>query len=175
MTSSASRFQRRTSNNLVAPGQCATCGSSTAKWFLDFGLDLLDYGAVYFCNYCLGDMATELDYSGPIETEVMMTTITNLHDVNNELVKRVEELEKLNALVLAASDYSSIVDWSDRPDIIAIQELVENAREADRDTRLDYSGLEETESGTSESDDEFGPTSFRDSDGYDSTAISNII
>lgn len=43
------------------PGKCAICGA-VARPVVDWGLELEDYGAVYFCLDCIGQTATALGY-----------------------------------------------------------------------------------------------------------------
>lgn len=43
----------------VAPGKCAVCASvgGDGRKFIDFGMQLDWYGAVYFCTFCVAELA----------------------------------------------------------------------------------------------------------------------
>ena len=62
-----SRFSIHENPN-VAPGNCAVCRHSggDGRYFVDFGLQLDWYGAVYFCSECVRELAGAIGYV-PIE------------------------------------------------------------------------------------------------------------
>ncbi len=78
----------------VSPGKCANCGASKddKRQYVDVGLQVDFYGAVFLCGFCVKELATEMGLFKPLqETIEKLTAIT--HD-NSELVRVGEELNK---------------------------------------------------------------------------------
>lgn len=69
----------------ASPGKCCNCGASRSdgRGYLDVGLHVEWYGAVYFCGHCLRELATAMGLFTALETEV------------KELKSRLNEFEDL--------------------------------------------------------------------------------
>ncbi len=67
------------------PSKCAICGSGpeTERKFVDFGLQLDYYGAVYFCSLCMCNVAELLGYVTPAKYNA---TAEELFAQNNSVI-----------------------------------------------------------------------------------------
>lgn len=78
----------------VAPGKCAVCSSvgGDGRKFIDFGMQLDWYGAVYFCTFCVTELASAGGY-------VAVENYRKAVDQNASLIK------ELNATNESFRDY----------------------------------------------------------------------
>jgi hypothetical protein len=85
----------------VSPGKCANCGSSKndGRKYIDFGLQVDWYGAVYLCGHCLNDIAKAMGLF-----EVLETSLLNLVAENEKLLKVQDRGVELHALVTETSN-----------------------------------------------------------------------
>lgn len=58
----------------VQPGKCANCGSSKAdgRKYIDIGLEISWYGALFLCSLCLEDVARNVGLFDEIEEELQV-------------------------------------------------------------------------------------------------------
>lgn len=72
--------------SLLMPGVCSACGGGPQdrSYFLDTGLDSVFNGILYFCNFCVNDIAMMAGYIYRSDHEAMTA----------DLKKQVEDLEK---------------------------------------------------------------------------------
>jgi hypothetical protein len=90
----------RTEMPTALPGQCYCCGSGTKSYYLDLGVSIEFYGAVFFCNECFSAMAACMGFVHGDKTQDIVR-------LNNALHERVLELEiKNNALAEAIQNLS---------------------------------------------------------------------
>jgi hypothetical protein len=93
MTSASDRFQI-VETILVAPGVCRVCGGVNKDWYVDFGYNEEFYGAVYFCNECVGAMAAACGFLTPAEKINLELELTEAHVEVYKLRVRSDGLEK---------------------------------------------------------------------------------
>lgn len=140
-----SRFQIRSSTELIAPGKCAVCGSISGS-FVDFGLELDFYGVVYLCfDNCFKEACSQLDYFPVGELSKRDVLIAQFDSVNSQLEMENQELR--NALGIVDRVRSNGVD----PGQLELS-LDEDSSEDERDSAEDDSGTDEptNESGSSD-------------------------
>ena len=78
-----SRFSVHINAN-SAPGKCCACGSAgdDGRQFIDFGMQLDWYGAVYFCTFCVTELCAA---AGFVHGDVFDEAATKLRDAITEL------------------------------------------------------------------------------------------
>lgn len=96
----------------VLPGKCAVCGSSggDSRKFVDFGIQLDVYGAVYFCTDCVIELSqaigfVEQDKVSKLELELKYQSIEN-----ERLQKRLTEVENAARTLLRDCNCSNDLD-----------------------------------------------------------------
>lgn len=82
------------------PNKCCLCGyalsgSSNDRWWLDIGVNIDYYGALYFCSVCFTQGASELGYIDPDVVEA-------LRDVESERMATINKLEGQNVALRSA-------------------------------------------------------------------------
>lgn len=92
------------------PSKCAICGASPTpddprRW-VDFGLSLEFYGVVYFCTFCVANVAEAINFVGPgvyysaIESaEKLSVEVETLRFENEEFRRVYSTLSGLGAVV----------------------------------------------------------------------------
>lgn len=103
----------------VQPGKCANCGSSKndGRKYVDFGLHVDFYGAVYLCGWCLADIYKSLTSEDSKDTTPQVTE-EQLLQVNQFFMKTLEEFKatygQLESLVsnLRPTDDGRTIDGS---------------------------------------------------------------
>lgn len=78
----------------VSPAKCANCGSTKndGRKYIDVGLHVDWYGAVYFCGLCLDELAHAMDLFKDSEEKLAKATAEN--DAVQELQQRGEHLHE---------------------------------------------------------------------------------
>lgn len=78
----------------VQPGKCCNCGSSKndGRGYIDVGLHIEWYGAVFFCKHCLKELATAMGLFEQLETQ-LAEALAKLN-LGNDLQKKGEELHE---------------------------------------------------------------------------------
>ncbi len=139
------------------PSKCVVCGSwgGDGRKFVDFGMDIDFYGAIYFCSVCLTECCNKLGYINPDQWQSVNT-------MNDELISRVQTLEADNVNLRSALsatdflrggfDYSSPVANDEKPN----QEPERISPESDILSGEDYIGEESDDSEFVGSSDERG-------------------
>lgn len=88
----------------VSPGKCANCGSSKddGRKYVDFGLHVDWYGAVFICGSCLHDIAHKVGLFASLEEQLYealnkKASLDELQEqgekLHDKVVKTVRELE----------------------------------------------------------------------------------
>lgn len=73
-------------NPRLQPAKCILCGApGDGRPFVDIGCFIEWYGAVYFCAYCIVDMANHLGYYTPSQHDVITMQLTAAMSENHEL------------------------------------------------------------------------------------------
>jgi len=85
------------------PSKCVVCGAwgGDGRDFVDFGMDIDFYGAIYFCSVCLTECCNKLGYISPDQWQSVNT-------MNDELIRRIQILEADNVSLrtaLVATDF----------------------------------------------------------------------
>lgn len=89
------------------PGKCANCGANhhrDGRQYLDFGLSIPRYGAVYFCTLCITEMAEVIG----MMTKADADALTNEWKVYQDTVRELtEKNERLNSVCNVFADYAN--------------------------------------------------------------------
>lgn len=87
----------------ASPGKCAVCGYSASgdsepddrRQYLDFGLDIEYYGAIYICTACVNEVAVGMGYALP---EIVDAVREEAEQVKSELARLSAATEVINEL-----------------------------------------------------------------------------
>lgn len=145
---------------VAAPGVCALCGSAN-KRVVDFGKQLDWYGAVYFCEDCIREIAEAIGF-------IPVDPLTKLNNEHRELRIQTDQLrsqikslkETLSELLLGTECSCKSNPESDNGDVLVLEtpepdvETNDNAVSRDNET--------EQSSGVEGSDDLFSPEDYDD-------------
>jgi hypothetical protein len=90
----------------VLPNKCAVCGysnsgSSADRQYVDFGLSIDWYGAVYFCTACMTNIAEVLGYITPEKAEELYGRVNSANLTITELEAGLANYRQFEQLVLA--------------------------------------------------------------------------
>lgn len=141
------------------PGCCAMCGSTTGR-FIDFGLQLDWYGAVYFCWDCITQIANALEYINQAQWKPIKAYNDELRVINNNLLDQNEALRNELASMGSVRD---LINASTRS-----VDSVDEEPEATTVEPIDDDGDgEEGEAGPPEQDDESGLPDVQRDDSID--------
>lgn len=144
---------------VAAPGICCLCGSAT-KPVIDFGKNLDEFGAVYFCiEDCLREIADAMGYIPVAKFDSCYDDLRELQISNAQLQRKYESVNDALRNVLSDNHISSIVVGDPVSDSIPV---VEKSELFDASSDSPISGIAEDESSTSieGSDDLFDSTDF---------------
>ena len=89
----------------INPAKCANCGSAKpdGRQYIDFGLQIDFYGALFFCGFCLKDIATNMGLFKAIEEDLVaahekLMNLRNLEEQGNlvqeTVLRAVEEVKE---------------------------------------------------------------------------------
>lgn len=143
---SISRFQV-VERPTALPAKCAVCGGGNRP-SVDFGVNVRNYGAVYFCDECIGEAARQFGFVSPGEL------VASKVGAEQSAIKYLSEN---NLVAIDRGFYDSIVDavrslYDDisvlRP-VLSLQDDAESAQEStgDTETSSDNSNSEQPASG----------------------------
>lgn len=79
----------------AAPGKCVLCGANhvrDGRKYVDFGMDVPRYGAVYMCTKCIDELAHLLDYFNPREAKQLESDARLARQQLSEEMKQNERL-----------------------------------------------------------------------------------
>lgn len=81
------------------PSKCALCGASPntgdpRKW-IDFGADLEEYGSIYFCTFCIAEVAGIIGYVGPAVHMSICDDLAQTQLANEILTAENEEFRRV--------------------------------------------------------------------------------
>lgn len=140
---------------ISAPGKCIFCGSGTrhdGRRYVDFGLQIERYGAVYFCTFCLAEIVALYGWLGPDKTkelkqrnEEFVLTIVSLEEENERFRRALSELDFLGSNSADGSTAMETSSGSNSP-----------FEGTDNESINTTERREETKNGSSESSDEQG-------------------
>lgn len=84
----------------VSPGKCANCGASKndGRRYIDIGLHVDWYGAVYICGHCLTDLANTMGLFDDLKGQVaeLESELENTEDLYSKGVELRETVTKLS-------------------------------------------------------------------------------
>ncbi len=138
---------------VAAPGKCVLCGAQAnhdGRVYLDFGLSLRNYGAIYFCSLCMAEMVGELDWTSPEVTKIT-------REANTLLTLTVQRLEAENEHLRRALAELNILGVNTGPpvdDSISDQDDGGQQGISDQSPEHDGDGSESGEQGSAKSADE---------------------
>lgn len=101
-----SRIQVLTSP-LVAPGKCIVCGavdSEQGRTYIDFGFSIKFYGVVYFCSFCLVEIAEAVNF---VKNEKYLALLEKYEELKKALETSKERVRALNDFVRTSLDIDS--------------------------------------------------------------------
>jgi len=95
-----SRFQVIHSAGLLAlPAKCAVCGGVNKEFYVDFGLQIEFFGAIYFCNECMNAAGARV---GLVPEAQVFTLEKSLGELMETVQARVAVFKDLAAEINAA-------------------------------------------------------------------------
>jgi hypothetical protein len=154
------------------PGKCIHCNNSTrhdGRQYVDFGINILRYGAVYWCTKCLAEVTGILGWITPDKAK-------ELHLKIETQSKRIKDLEEDNArlcIALNNLDFVSSIYPTISPPVEAISGSEDSIPESDNKPIDTSERRKKTEIGSSESSNESGSTDVYGDESSD--GISSII
>lgn len=145
------------------PGKCYYCGGVDKEQYLDTGIQIEFYGALYICNECFRAIANKMNYISPLQH-------VDLQDKVESLTQDREALEfKLMALEQALNSLKAAGFHDPDSDSVSNNKLVHPSNRVS-DPALPFESVSEGEGnvesegdGTSESLDESGLADILDS------------
>lgn len=96
------------------PGSCYICGSADREYYIDTKLSVEFHGAMYFCNLCIGEMATLVGFMAPEIAESIRQRTFQLEKESETLKNQVNGLEQAVNGFFAAG-FGSRTDSDDVP------------------------------------------------------------
>lgn len=89
-----SRFQVLDNPNAL-PGKCTLCGSvgGDGRKFVDFGMSLDYYGVVYFCTFCVTELAEAIGFISERRFNEIREAYNDLGRQYNSLLEEAREVE----------------------------------------------------------------------------------
>lgn len=90
---------------VALPGKCSLCGDtgSDNRKFIDFGLQLDWYGAVYFCSECIKELAQAINYISLTHFESQARELSILQIKYDQLEARNKAVENALRIILGRS------------------------------------------------------------------------
>lgn len=150
----------------VPPSKCMICGAQhkrDGRQYLDFGLNIARYGAVYFCTLCIGEAATMIGYLDPkvarqLETDwnKLNSEVEQCKDENGRLRRALSELDFLGNIRNALSIGNEQSESGENG-------LADSSDESINDTER----RAEAESGSDESNDVVGSSDISSDESID--------
>lgn len=118
---------------VAAPGVCALCGSAN-KPVIDFGKQLDWYGAVYFCQDCIREVAEAIGYI-PIEPfQKLNEDHRKLIVENDRLVSHIHKLKETLSVLFSGNECNCKSDTepsnSELPSVEVTDAVVEDNDDA---------------------------------------------
>lgn len=87
------------------PGACYLCSSGTKSPFIDWGVSIEFYGALYTCSECTASVASLLGMVTPEKFAKLLSDLDQLHASNVDLQLKNYELVKIvNAMQIVGID-----------------------------------------------------------------------
>lgn len=160
MTTAQSRI-KLIDTPVAAPGVCCLCGTAggDGRAFIDFGKQLDWYGAVYFCSFCLAEVAEAIGY-------IPIVAYDELNKKSRELQIAFDQYQaKMMPVDDALREYFSNHYNKPASDIGSIGDVVPPVEESEpneRDNTISSEGESKTDesSNVEGSDDLFDDTDF---------------
>jgi hypothetical protein len=123
MTAPGSKFQVRDGQNLSHPAKCFCCGRTSrgeGDIFVDFGVDLEEFGAIYFCISCGKEMAVAIEYAPVAEKMLTEAELARTAEHAGSLENQLEEIN--NALATLGITIPGTVSPNDSSDSVPSSE-----------------------------------------------------
>lgn len=108
MTTPTSRIQIL-ERPVAAPGKCIVCNAvdnDGGRKFIDFGEQIDWYGAVYFCTFCINELATVCGWASSLSLENALRRIEELKETLGAANKNSRSLKDALRASLADAGYS---------------------------------------------------------------------
>jgi len=151
------RFQFVQGRPIKAPGKCVTCGSSSAKDYVDFGFTVDRYGVIYICIECFTGACVELlDLVPKKHYKDSLELILEQERTIKELRDALGSIDTLRT-VLGVAGISSL----DSAAMAKIESTPDEISSGDNGTST------QSKSETSQSSDESGPSNIQHNDSVD--------
>ncbi len=116
----------------ASPGKCSNCGASRpGRLYVDIGLHIEWYGAVFFCKLCLTEIAVKVGLFTQFND-----TIARLNERIAELESTKDHASKLNETVTRTAEelkefYVSIYPPRNEPSVDSTPSVESNSTESD--------------------------------------------
>lgn len=89
---------------VLAPGKCAFCGSADDdRSYIDFGMQLDWYGAVYFCSFCIIEVSEAVGMVPAKKLNELRSQFNEFKSSNDELIRKYADLKNAVRHVLSGS------------------------------------------------------------------------
>jgi hypothetical protein len=152
-----SRF-RITNVATLAPGTCILCKSDggDGRQFIDLGITVDWFGAMYFCTFCIREAASLLGLRDSLEAESHIIGLMDSQKAHVEIIKGLREEVNAARTLLRNCHCDSIgnVDTGNVVDVEAIEESESNDSDPDESGSVEESGNISETSGDDEPDNE---------------------
>lgn len=157
----------------VPPSKCIVCGANhrrDGRKYIDFGLNIKMYGAVYFCTICVSEAAKMLGYLNPLDAqkleedwEAKNTEVDGLKDQNDKFRRALSELDFLGNIRDAVSN-----------DVADPDEGTSSMADSDNESVNAVERSEDDNARSNESSNEQGPSDVPDDAGGIDAFIGSI-
>lgn len=120
MTNAGSKFQVRDGSYLPHPAKCFCCGRTSRgeeDIFVDFGVELEEFGAVFFCINCAKESASAIEYVPATEKLLVDAELAHTSEFAGALENQLEEIR--SALATLGIVIPGLVDPNDSGDSVS--------------------------------------------------------
>lgn len=100
------------------PGKCVVCGfgGGDDRVYIDFGFDIDYYGAVYFCSFCMVEVANAVGYVSADQYDRMKIENMKLHDdIRTALDERNGATNALRAYLNGTGAVGAVAESEELP------------------------------------------------------------
>lgn len=80
-------------NPVALPGKCYYCGGVSKNHYIDTGIQIEFYGALYICNECFVTLADKMGYLNKNDVKNLLDEVSQLRDHNDLLLSTVDSLQ----------------------------------------------------------------------------------
>lgn len=129
---------------ILAPGTCILCKSAggDGRQFIDLGIQVDWFGAIYFCTYCIGEAATLLGFEKS-DGLAKLKAVNDLIEAQQKIFELQEQLNASRVLLRNCHCGDSVPSYSDVVDVSVVEETDDSVSDSIADGD-ESSGIEES-------------------------------